>query len=154
MGVGILVNGSRTGLVGRRHEKPVEHSKLYLYMRLFLFFLLIFKCCATPKQWHILQYDEGDHFVRKWILECSSARFHDFAVRDLAGFHMSQDLTFVLNATREECAQVGVRWCLGWRSVVWSSQPSPGRQWSGSSRWWCGRKRSSCAAWYLTWVGD
>ena len=47
---------------------------------------------------------------------------------------------------REGSVCVWIRWCFGWRSVVWSSQvwgPSPGSHWHGSSRWWCGQRKSS-----------
>ena len=60
----VSVNGSWTGLVGRRHEKSVGHSKLRLYMFNFFSFFFFF-LTAAQSQTMTLQYDEGGHFTEE-----------------------------------------------------------------------------------------
>ena len=132
----VSVNGSWTGLVGRRHEKSVGHSKLRLYMfNFFSFFFFFFNCCTIPNNdtsiwWRRPLYRgriPGELEVKVCEKMKPGTHWHSVLCNKILISYVAEpEFRFRCN---ERGVHTGVGWWLGWRSVIWSVSNRRGCEW-------------------------
>ena len=83
-------------------------------------------CGATPKQWHVPQYDERCHFMQKeyhfswkwkFVRNASAAGFVMLPLEILISYIAGPNLCWTRPNFQFRCDE---RWCYGWWTVVWS----------------------------------
>ena len=121
----VSVNGSQVGLVCWRHEKPVGHLKLCMYGLTFFF-----TAVATPNSDILFSMVKEATLQRKntsWA--GSESLWGNEARNTLAHSLMMLQLGILISDVagpncKFKCDErgvcMGVRWCLGWWSVLWN----------------------------------
>ena len=118
----ISVNSSQIGLVSRRWEKPVGHSKLHLFGCKAYKHKKNIKIinCYTTLNSDILISMMATLQKKKTSWAGSESLWGDKRSLERSGFIMLQFL--ILSSLRFKCGKSGVcarvRWCLEWQSVI------------------------------------